>query len=192
MAAIPSTMLELGSKAPDFRLPDYDGHIHALEDHLGEEGTLIIFICNHCPYVLHMIDKFSELSSKYIESGINVIAISSNDVDAYPEDAPPEMKKFAEKHNFDFPYLFDQKQDVAKNYHAACTPDIYLFDDSRKLVYRGQFDESRPKSETPVTGNDLDKAVHALLKGEEINPDQKPSLGCNIKWKKGNEPEYFG
>jgi peroxiredoxin len=192
MAATPSTMLDLGTKAPDFHLPDYDGHIHALQDHLGEKGTIIIFICNHCPYVVHIIQRFSELSSEFMKKGMGVVAISSNDVDAYPQDAPPEMKKFAEKYGFEFPYLFDQKQDIAQNYRAACTPDIYLFDENRKLIYRGQFDDSRPGNDLPVTGNDLQNAVEAMLNGEEVSAEQKPSMGCNIKWKKGNEPDYFG
>ncbi len=191
MAETPSTMLELGTEAPFFRLPDFDGGIHSLEEYRGKP-LLVMFICNHCPYVRHVIGKLAELAEQYQKKGVGVVAINSNDTDAYPEDAPDKMKLFAQKHGFTFPYLFDESQEVAKAYRAACTPDFYLFDRDHKLVYRGQMDGSRPGNGLPVTGEDLTRAVNNLLEGKPIPGDQRPSVGCNIKWKPGNEPDYYG
>jgi len=191
MAETPSTMLELGTKAPYFRLPDFDGKMYSLDDYRGRP-LLVVFICNHCPYVKHVIGRFSELAKEYQAKGVAVVTINSNDIEAYPEDAPDKMREFARQHGFTFPYLFDESQEVAKAYRAACTPDFYLFDRDHRLVYRGQMDGSRPGNNVPVTGEDLTRAVENLLAGRPIPEDQRPSVGCNIKWKPGNEPDYFG
>lgn len=189
MSATPSTMLELGTEAPDFKLPSVNGGELSLNYTDQSKGFVVMFICNHCPYVLHVEDELVNVANEYIAKGIGFIAISSNDVEKYPEDSPEKM---AEK-DYPFPYLYDESQDVAKAYKAACTPDFFVFDENRKLVYRGQFDDSRPKNGKPVTGKDLRTALDAVLDGKTI-PEEKqtPSMGCNIKWKPGNEPEYFG
>ena len=184
-------MLELGSKAPAFELIDTNQELRSLADLAGDEGTLVMFICNHCPYVKHLNSKFVELANEYQKKGINWIAISSNDVENYPQDSPELMKKLAEEEGFPFPYLCDENQEVAKAYKAACTPDLFLFDKSLKLYYRGQFDSSRPGNDIPVTGNDLEKAMQNLLESKPAPELQIPSIGCNIKWKPGNEPAYF-
>ncbi|WP_026167188.1 thioredoxin family protein [Balneola vulgaris] len=191
MAATKSIMLELGSKAPAFELIDTNQELRSLADLAGDEGTLVMFICNHCPYVKHLNSKFVELANEYQKKGINWIAISSNDVENYPQDSPELMKKLAEEEGFPFPYLYDENQEVAKAYKAACTPDLFLFDKSLKLYYRGQFDSSRPGNDIPVTGNDLEKAMQNLLESKPAPEPQIPSIGCNIKWKPGNEPAYF-
>ncbi len=191
MAATESTMLELGTKAPGFSLPDTNGNEISLKDLNPENGLLVMFICNHCPYVKHLNKALSTFTKELKEKGIKTVAISSNDVDNYPQDSPELMKKLKEEHGFDFPYLYDESQGVAKAYKAACTPDFYLFDEDLKLFYRGQFDESRPGNGKPVTGKDMRDAVEALLNGEEPVKHQIPSMGCNIKWKQGNEPDYF-
>lgn len=184
MAAVESKMISLGTLAPDFELPDVQiNQNRAYHNLRGEKGTVIMFICNHCPYVKHIIDEVVKVANEYLDEGISFIAISSNDVDQYPDDSPEKMHEFAEEHHFPFPYLFDESQEVAKEFDAACTPDIYVFDDDDKLVYRGQFDESRPKNDEPVTGKDLRNALSNLLNGLPINPEQRPSIGCNIKWK---------
>lgn len=189
MSATPSTMLELGTEAPDFTLPSVNGGNLSLSYADQSKGFVVMFICNHCPYVLHIEDELVKVANKYIARGIGFIAISSNDVEKYPQDSPEKM---AEK-DYPFPYLYDEDQQVAKAYKAACTPDLFVFDENRKLVYRGQFDDSRPKKDIPVTGNDLRKALDAVLTGKTIpEKDQIPSIGCNIKWKPGNEPDYFG
>lgn len=189
MSATPSTMLELGTEAPDFKLPSVNGGNLSLNYADQSKGFVIAFICNHCPYVLNIEDEMVSLANEFISKGVGFIAISSNDVEKYPQDSPEKM---AEK-NYPFPYLYDESQDVAKAYKAACTPDFFVFDEDRKLVYRGQFDDSRPSKDAPVTGKDLREAVDAMLSGESIPEDsQVPSIGCNIKWKPGNEPEYFG
>ncbi len=189
MSATPSTMLELGTEAPGFTLPSVNGGELSLSYADQSKGFVVMFICNHCPYVLHIEDELINVANEYIAKGIGFIAISSNDVDNYPEDSPEKM---AEK-NYPFPYLYDESQEVAKAYKAACTPDIFVFDENRKLVYRGQFDDSRPKDDKPVTGKDLRTALDAVLKGQKIPENQQtPSIGCNIKWKPGNEPDYFG
>jgi peroxiredoxin len=183
-------MLELGTPAPAFRLPDVDGAMVSNSDFAGE-NLLVMFICNHCPYVKHVVTELSALVKQYQSKGVAVVAISSNDVENYPDDSPAKMKDFAAEHNFSFPYLYDENQDVAKAYKAACTPDFYLFDAQHKLVYRGQMDDSRPKTDIPVTGNDLTAAVNNVVAGKPISPEQVPSMGCNIKWKAGSEPAYF-
>ena len=192
MAKTNSYMLPLGTVAPNFILPDtISGEETLLSEVKGTKGTLIIFMCNHCPYVLHLLDKIIEISSEIREFGINTVAISSNDVENYPDDHPILMKKLAEDRDFSFPYLYDETQSVALSYEAACTPDFYLFDSDLKLVYRGKFDDARPKNEEPISGKDLLIAAKNLIAGLPQNNDQTPSLGCNIKWKKGNEPSGF-
>ncbi len=192
MTATPSTMLPLGTKAPDFRLPDTKGREVSLEDFSDAPALLVAFFCNHCPYVKHIQREFVAFAQEYMPKGLAVVVISSNDVDVYPQDAPDKMREEAERFGYPFPYLYDETQDVAKAYQAACTPDFFLFDSERRLVYRGQFDDSRPGSGEPVTGRDLRAAVDALLEGRPLPEDQKPSMGCNIKWKPGNAPDYFG
>lgn len=188
MAATTSTMLNLGTLAPVFRLPDTDGAQISLSTAKGEKGTLVLFICNHCPYVLHIVEALVEVAHEALGLKIGVVAINSNDVESYPADSPLKMKELKDKMGFKFPYLFDETQAVAKAYQAACTPDIFLFDSNLKLVYRGQFDDSRPKNSLPVTGKDLRMALKALSQGTAIPEEQKASIGCNIKWKPGNEP----
>lgn len=184
MSRTPSNMLPLGTKAPEFSLTDTvtdkSVNLQALK---GDQGTVIMFICNHCPFVKHVNPEIVKLAKEYQDKGIGFIAISSNDVENYPQDAPDLMKENAKEMGYTFPYLYDETQDVAQAYRAACTPDFYLFDDHLKLVYRGQLDDSRPGNGLPLTGNDLRNALDALLSGEEIDQDQKPSIGCNIKWK---------
>ena len=191
MVRTPSTMLPLGTAAPDFSLPNLDGRLMSLGDVAGEKGTVVMFICNHCPFVKHVADQLAVLGRDYLPRGIGVVAISSNDVSTHPADSPEQMVHEAEERGYLFPYLYDETQEVAQAYHAACTPDFYLFDAGRALVYRGQLDPSRPGSDVPVTGSDLRAAIEALLAGRPPVAEQIPSLGCNIKWKPGNEPPYF-
>ncbi|MFK7747242.1 MAG: thioredoxin family protein [Kordia sp.] len=183
MALTPSNMLSLGTKAPDFTLIDTisDKNI-SLQQAKGSHGTIIMFICNHCPFVKHVNEGIVKLANDYQSKGIGFIAISSNDVANYPADAPHLMKENAKQEGYSFPYLYDTTQEVAKAYDAACTPDYYIFDNDLTLVYRGQLDDSRPNNGIPVTGNDMRTALDTLLKGEEILADQKPSIGCGIKW----------
>ena len=184
MALTPSNMLALGTKAPDFSLSNtVDSKTYSFDKISGTRGTVVMFICNHCPYVIHVMEGITALAKEYQNSDIGFMAISSNDVVNYPDDDPALMKETAKKYGFSFPYLYDESQDVAKAYDAACTPDFYLFDAEKTLVYRGQMDSSRPKNELPVTGKDLRTALDALLSGKTIDTLQKPSLGCNIKWK---------
>lgn len=191
MARTHSTMLELGTSAPDFILPEPStGRVVSLAEFSGQP-LVVAFICNHCPYVKHIISRFSDVALRYTAQGIAFVAINSNDVDHYPDDSPDKMVGFAREHGFAFPYLFDETQSVAKAYLAACTPDLFLFDAAHRLIYRGQFDDSRPQSDVQVTGRDLTMAMDLLLAGKAIPVEQKPSLGCNIKWKPGNEPDYF-
>lgn len=189
MVVTPSTMLPLGTPAPDFRLPDTNGRTVARDDFREAHALLVAFLSNHCPYVQHIRDGFAKLAREYRDKGVTAVAINSNDIEAYPEDSPENMRKEAEAHGFTFPYLFDESQEVAKAYHAACTPDFYLFDKGRRLVYRGQMDDSRPGNRMPVTGRDLRAALEAVLKGRPVQLNQRPSVGCNIKWKPGNEPK---
>jgi peroxiredoxin len=184
MSNTPSNMLELGTTAPKFILTDtVSGKEMNLDDLKGKNGTVIFFICNHCPFVIHINSELVKIARDYKIKGIGFIAISSNDTENYPQDSPELMKKVAEDQNYPFPYLYDRSQDVARAYDAACTPDNYLFDKNLKLVYRGQIDDSRPKNGIQVTGKDLRSALDSLLEGKEISQDQKPSIGCNIKWK---------
>jgi peroxiredoxin len=191
MVSVPSTMMPLGTRAPGFSLPDTDGNTVALEDFQDAPGLLIMFICNHCPYVKHIREALADFGREYGERGLAIVAIGSNDVEKYPQDSPEMMKKEKEEAGYPFPYLFDETQEVARAYRAACTPDFFLFDGDRRLVYRGQFDSSRPKNDEPVTGKDLRRAADAVLDGRPVPEDQTPSIGCNIKWKPGNEPDYF-
>jgi peroxiredoxin len=184
-------MLPLGTGAPDFALPNVDGRTVTLADAAGPRGTLVMFICNHCPFVKHVADQLAALGRDCLPRGIGVVAISSNDVSSHPADSPEQMVHEAEDRGYVFPYLYDETQEVAHAYHAACTPDFFLFDGDRKLAYRGQLDASRPGNEIPVTGADLRAAIDALLLGHPVPAEQRPSLGCNIKWKPGNEPAYF-
>lgn len=186
MALTPSSMLPLGTIAPQFSLPDArSGNIISLEQIKSDKGTVVMFICNHCPYVKHIQTKMVEVAKKYQAQGISFVAINSNDVKTYPADSPENMRKDAEVHGYTFPYLFDETQMVAKAYQAECTPDLYLFDGKLACVYRGRFDGSTPGNGVPVTGADLSAALDALLSHRAIDEDQKPSVGCNIKWKKG-------
>ena len=192
MARTESYMLPLNTKAFDFTLTNsVDQKQVSLNQVKGISGTLIIFMCNHCPYVLHLLDKMVEVSKNIKEWRINTIAISSNDVEKFPEDRPELMRKLALKKSFGFPYLYDETQEIARAYQAACTPDFFLFDHDLKLVYRGRFDNARPKNNNPITGKDLMNACQRLSKGIAQEREQIPSLGCNIKWKSGNEPEGF-
>lgn len=184
MSRTPSKMLPLGTTAPNFNLKDtVSEQTMNLQSLKGTQGTLIMFICNHCPFVKHVNPEIARLGKEYQAKGIGFIAISSNDVDNYPQDAPHLMRWTAQQENYTFPYLYDETQKVAKAYHAACTPDFYLFDADLKLIYRGQIDDSRPGNDIPLTGEDLRNAMDALINDEPIDQDQKPSLGCNIKWK---------
>jgi len=185
-------MLELGTPAPDFALPDTDGTMVRLSDLGGAPALLVAFICNHCPYVIHLRDALASFGREQGERGLAMVAISSNDVEGYPADSPEKMAEEKAAAGYTFPYLYDATQEVARSYEAACTPDFFLFDGEQRLVYRGQFDGSRPGNDVAVTGEDLVAAVSAVLAGGRPAPDQVPSLGCNIKWKPGNEPSYFG
>ncbi len=192
MARTPSTMLPLGTQAPAFSLPNIDGQIVGLDELANAPGLLVMFICNHCPFVIHLAEALADFGREYQAKGLGIVAISSNDVDGYPDDSPHKMVEEAERRGYVFPYLYDETQEVAKAYHAACTPDFFLFDKDRRLAYRGQFDASRPDSGNQPTGVDLRDACDAVLAGRPPSSDQKPSLGCNIKWRSGNEPDYFG
>jgi len=191
--AVNSTMLELGTEAPHFSLPDtVSGRWYSLDDFKGNRALLVMFICNHCPYVKHLRSALIQYGEDYMPKGVGVVAISSNDVNEYPEDSPEQMKKIAEEYGYPFPYLFDESQEVARSYRAACTPDFYLFNEKLELAYRGRFDASTPKNGKPITGKDLREATDFVLEGLEVPEEQIPSIGCNIKWKKGMEPDYFG
>ncbi len=191
MVSVNSTMTPLGSKAPHFSLPSVRGGIISLDNLKDKKGLLVMFICNHCPYVQHIQRGLVSLGNDYKNKDIFIVGINSNDWTSYPDDKPEAMKKIHASLGYTFPYLYDEAQSVAQAYKAACTPDFFLFDHNRQLVYRGQFDSSRPGNTIPVTGIDLRQAIDALLNDQVINLDQRPSIGCNIKWRKGNEPEYF-
>ncbi len=192
MVATPSTMLPLGTKAPSFSLPNVCTNqsidLQTVDIH---KGCLIAFVCNHCPYVIHLLDPLVRMSNEWVKKGIKVFLISSNDADKYPDDSPVKMRELAQKKQFQFPYLYDEDQSVALAYKAACTPDFFLFDSKLSLFYRGQFDDSRPSNQNEATGTELSSAVDSLLLNQPAPKIQKPSLGCNLKWKSGNEPEYF-
>lgn len=185
MAAMSSTMLPLGTTAPHFNLPDtVTGKLMSLDELKSDTATVVMFICNHCPYVQHVQHELVKLANDYQPQGISFIAISSNDIESFPEDAPDKMKEVAERLGYPFPYLYDETQEIAKAYQAACTPDFYILDSDLKLVYRGQLDDSRPGNLIPVTGKDIRAALDHILSGEPVDPHQKPSIGCSIKWKK--------
>lgn len=191
MVATPSTMMPLGTEAPDFRLPDTTGRTVARDDFADAPALLVAFICNHCPFVRHIRAELARFGREFQERGLAVVAISSNDIEAFPDDGPEGMAEEARTAGYTFPYLFDESQEVAKAYHAACTPDFFLFDADRRLAYRGQLDGARPGNGVPVTGADLRAAADAVLAGQPAPTEQTPSLGCNIKWKPGNAPGYF-
>ncbi len=191
MAKTPSTMLELGSPARDFSLPEpASGNTVSLADYAGRP-LLVVFSCNHCPFVLHIVDSFAEFANAALGRGLGVVMINANDVAEYPADSPDRMVDFARAHGFEFPYLYDESQRAAIAYRAACTPDFFLFDADHRLVYRGQYDGARPGNGVEITGRDLRAAVDALLAGDPIPAEQVPSIGCNIKWRAGNAPDYF-
>lgn len=185
-----STMLELGTPAPDFSLPSTDGSTVTLAEFSGAPALVVIFMCNHCPYVLHLSEVLAEFAREYQAKGLAVVGISANSAQTHPADGPEAMVKEVARAGYTFPYLYDETQDIAKAYRAACTPDFFAFDKDQRLAYRGQFDDSRPKNNQPITGADLRAAVDALLDGQAVSLDQKPSMGCNIKWKPGSEPDY--
>ncbi|MEA5570547.1 thioredoxin family protein [Calothrix sp. UHCC 0171] len=193
MALTASTMLSLGTKALDFDLPNVvAGERISLASFADKQAILVMFICQHCPFVKHIQNELSKLGKDYLHSSLGIVAISANDAEKYPDDAPAALKKMAIELDLQYPICYDETQDIAKLYTAACTPDFFLFDRQRKLAYRGQLDDSRPSNGLPVTGSDLRAAIDAVLAGKEIVREQKPSIGCNIKWKPGNEPSYFG
>lgn len=193
MVLTPSTMLALGTPAPDFSLPDMTvpGKKVSLSTFSGKQALLVMFISVHCPYVQHVKHELAKIGKEYADKNIGIVAISSNDVARYPDDSPENLKKMAKDLGFAFPVCYDESQSVAQDYTAACTPDFFLFDVNRKLIYRGQLDDSRPENKKPVTGKDLKAAIDAALAGKTVDLNQKPSMGCNIKWKPGNEPDYF-
>jgi peroxiredoxin len=192
MAKTPSTMLPLGSDLPTFSLSDPDGVTWSTDDVVGVPALVVAFLCPHCPYVKHVEARFGEVTADLMARGAAVVAVQSNAVEDYPQDGPEGMAKQAADNGFHFPYLLDDSQEVAKAFRAACTPDLFVFDEERRLAYRGQFDSSRPGNGEPVTGADLVTAVEALLEGDAVSDDQVPSIGCNIKWRAGNEPDWYG
>lgn len=193
MAETPSTMLALGTSMPSFSLTDAVSGVPVTDASCaGTRATLVMFICNHCPFVIHVMDELTRLGGEYPTKGVGIVAINANDIENYPQDGPVEMKKLAMAEGWTFPFLLDATQKVAAEFKAACTPDFFLFDSDAKLVYRGQLDDSRPGSNAPVTGEDLRSAIDAIVAGQSVPAAQKPSIGCNIKWKPGNEPPYFG
>ena len=190
MALTPSTMMALGTEAPDFSLRDTDGQLVSLADFAGSKALLVMFICNHFPYVKHVAAELARIGRDYARDDLGVVAISANDAAAYPADSPARMKEEKAARGYEFPYLHDETQQTARAYHAACTPDFFLFDRERSLVYRGQLDDSRPGNNAPVDGRDLRAAIDAVLAGRKVAQEQKPSIGCNIKWKPGHAPDY--
>jgi thiol-disulfide isomerase/thioredoxin len=193
MARTLSTMLELGTAAPDFSLPEVtSGKTVSLKEFANAKALLVMFICRHCPFVKHVEQELARIGNDYAGQDIGIVAISANNAAENPDDGPESLKEMARILGFEFPFLYDESQETAKGYSAACTPDFFLFDQSRKLVYRGQLDDSRPDNGKPVTGKDLRAAMDAVLADNPVNPDQRASIGCNIKWKRGNEPAYFG
>ena len=191
MPETPSTMLDLGTPLPSFSLPDFNGRTISDADFKGSKALLVAFICKHCPFVKHIRQEFARFAREYEAKGLKVVAIASNDTTEFPEDGPEGMKQEAAEAGYVFPYLFDEKQQVARAFRAACTPDLFLFDANGRLAYRGQFDGSRPKNDVPVTGADLRAAADAVLAGKPAPETQRPSMGCNIKWSPGNAPAYF-
>ncbi len=191
MVAVQSTMQTLGSAAANFSLPDVRAAQNVSLSDLSGQPLLVMFICNHCPFVIHIAERMAEVANQALSDGFAVLAISSNDVENYPQDGPEEMALFAQKYDFEFPYLYDESQAVAKAYGAACTPDFFVYDADHSLQYRGQMDSSRPSNGEPVTADDLSAALAAVISGLPVNDNQVPSIGCNIKWKAGNAPSYF-
>lgn len=193
MVLTASTMLPLGTKAPDFNLPDVvSGRAIALANYADKQALLVMFICQHCPFVKHIQVELAKIGKDYLNSNLKIVAISANDVANYPDDAPENLRAMAKELNLEFPICYDESQEIAKAYTAACTPDFFLFDANQQLVYRGQLDDSRPSNGKPVTGKDLRAAIDAVLAGKDISFAQQPSVGCNIKWKPGNAPSYYG
>lgn len=193
MALTTSTMLALSTPAPDFQLPDVTtGEMISLETFADKKALLVMFICRHCPFVKHVQNELAKIGKDYVSKGLGIVAISANSVQTHPGDAPDQLKEMAQELGFNFPYCYDETQEVAKKYTAACTPDFFVFDSDRQLVYRGQLDESRPSNGKPVTGQDLRAALDAVLDNQTVSMDQVPSVGCNIKWHPGSEPQYFG
>lgn len=192
MVAASSTMLPLGTAAPDFALPDTEGRTVSPADFRDAAALVVVFLSNHCPYVKHVRAGLAEVAARYGARGVAFVGINSNDVERYPADSPEEMRREKEEVGYPFPYLFDGTQEVARAYRAACTPDFFLFDGERRLVYRGRFDASRPRGDAPVTGQDLRAALDAVLEDRPVPAEQTPSIGCSIKWRPGNEPEWFG
>jgi len=193
VALTPSTMLELGIQAPDFQLPDVvSRQTISLATNACKKALLVMFICRHCPFVKHIQAELARIGADFASKDIGIVAISASDAAAYPDDAPDKLKEMAQELGFTFPFCYDESQETAKAYTAACTPDFFVFDANRQLVYRGQLDDSRPSNNKPVTGKDLRSAIDAVLADQPVSPDQKPSIGCNIKWKPGNEPSYYG
>jgi len=191
MAQTPSTMTDLGAPAPHFNLPNVDGTTVSLADFAGRRCLVVMFICNHCPFVKHIADGLAQLARDYADKDVAFVAISPNDVEHYPDDSPEKMAEESRARGYTFPYLYDETQEVAKAYMAACTPDFFVYDGDRRLAYRGQLDGARPGNGVAVTGEDLRAAIDAVLAGGAPSADQRPSIGCNIKWKKGNEPAYY-
>ncbi len=193
MVLTASTMLSLGTKAPDFQLPDVlSNQIVSLDTFAGKQGLLVMFICSHCPFVKHVKGELAKIAQDYGNTNLGIVAISANDAAKYPDDDPNHLKEMAQQEGFTFPLCYDESQETAKAYTAACTPDFFLFDANQQLVYRGQLDDSRPGNNEPVNGKDLRAAIDAVLASQSVNSEQKPSIGCNIKWKPGNEPDYYG
>ena len=191
MVNVTSTMLPLGTPLPDFTLPDPDGVDHGTADVGDAPGVLVAFVCNHCPYVKHIAADLGPLAKQWQDAGLAILAVNANDTSSYPDDSPDRMREFAAANGWTFPYLVDESQAVALDYRAACTPDFFLFDRDRRLAYRGRLDASRPNSGVPVTGDELGEAIDAVLAGRPVTGEQRPSMGCNIKWKPGNAPEWF-
>jgi len=191
MVKTASTMLPLGTLAPDFRLPNIDGSIVSLNDVADGKALVVVFMCNHCPFVKHVAAELVRLFHDYASKGVKMVGISSNDVSTYPDDSPEAMREEAKLQGYEFPYLYDETQEVAQAYRAACTHDFFVFDTNRKLAYRGQLDDSRPKNGLPVTGKDLRNALDLIVSGQSVPVEQRPSIGCNIKWHTGREPSYF-
>jgi peroxiredoxin len=191
MSVISSKYMALGTKAFGFCLPDIHNELVSLSDFKTFKALLIVFMCNHCPYVKHIIKPLRDMIAEYQERGLTAVAVNANDVSTYPDDSPANMRKWALELDFTFPYLYDESQETAKIYGAACTPDFFLFDKEQKLAYQGQFDSSRPGNSIPVTGRDLRRALDAVLEGHRVSGEQRPSMGCSIKWKPGNEPDYY-
>ena len=193
MVKTASTMLALGTAAPEIKLPDVvSNKTISLADFADAQALLVMFICQHCPFVKHVQSELARIGKDYSQQPLKIVAISANDVANYPNDSPEKLKEMAQQLDFNFPICYDESQEVSKTYTAACTPDFFLFDSTHALVYRGQLDDSRPSTDIPVTGQDLRQAIDAVLQGKTVDSQQKPSIGCNIKWKPGNEPEYFG